>query len=105
MKILSEPKAMFNIATLLAHLPATGWAGFQMLNTTQFHSDFAELATDGTCHPINLLSTYWQSRVSAVIPGFVLNAVALLVSTFLSWKLVQVRFPPLFLEVTMDSYQ
>ncbi|KAF8559361.1 hypothetical protein OG21DRAFT_1480717 [Imleria badia] len=75
------------IASLLTHLVATGWAGFQIFNTTQFRSDFAAVATKGACHPINLLPTYWQSRSAAEIPSLLLNAVALLVSAFLSWGL------------------
>lgn len=81
---------MFSIASLLTHMVATGWAGFQIFNTAQFRSDFAEVTTKGACYPINLLPTYWQSRSAAEIPSLVLNAVALLVSAFLSWRLGKV---------------
>ncbi|KAF9229606.1 hypothetical protein BS17DRAFT_743880 [Gyrodon lividus] len=77
------------IASLLTHLVATGWAGFQIFNTAQFRGDFAEVTTNGACHPINLLPSYWQSRAAAEIPSLVLNAVALLVSAFLSWRLAK----------------
>ncbi|KIJ68694.1 hypothetical protein HYDPIDRAFT_24949 [Hydnomerulius pinastri MD-312] len=77
------------IASLLTHMVATGWAGFQVFNTAQFRSDFARLTTNGACHPINLLPSYWQSRAAAEIPSLVLNAVALLVSAFLSWRLAK----------------
>lgn len=90
MDLSSEPETVFSIASLLTHVVATVWAGFQMFNTAQFRGDFAELTTNGACHPINLLPTYWQSRPAAEIPSLVLNAVALLVSAFLSWRLAKV---------------
>lgn len=77
------------IATLLTHLLATGWAGYQIFNTAQFRGDFTRLSTNGACNPINLLPSYWQSRVGAEIASLVLNVVALLVSAFLSWKLAK----------------
>ncbi|KAG8220055.1 hypothetical protein J3R82DRAFT_1072 [Butyriboletus roseoflavus] len=77
------------IASLLTHLVATGWAGFQIYNSAQFRSDFAGMTTNGACHPINLLPNYWQSRSAAEIPSLVLNAVALLVYAVLSWKLAK----------------
>ncbi|KAF9243845.1 hypothetical protein BU15DRAFT_71961 [Melanogaster broomeanus] len=77
------------IAALLTHLVATGWAGFQIFNTAQFRGDFARVTTNGACHPINLLPSYWQSRAAAEIPSLVLNAVALLVSAYLSWRLAK----------------
>lgn len=81
---------MCSIASLLTHLVATGWAGFQVLNTAQFRRDFAKVTTKGACCPINLLPTYWQSRSAAEIPSLVLNAVAVLVSVLLSWRLGKV---------------
>lgn len=90
MDLPSESETDFRIASLLTHLVATGWAGFQIFNTAQFRGDFAELTTNGACHPIDLLPTYWQSRSAAEIPSLVLNAVALLVSAFLSWRLAKV---------------
>lgn len=77
------------IASLLTHMVATAWAGFQIFNTAQFRRDFAEVTTNGACHPINLLPSYWQSRAAAEIPSLVLNAVALLVSASLSWRLAK----------------
>ncbi|KIK99777.1 hypothetical protein PAXRUDRAFT_822394 [Paxillus rubicundulus Ve08.2h10] len=77
------------IASLLTHMVATAWAGFQVFNTAQFRRDFAEVTTNGACHPINLLPSYWQSRAAAEIPSLVLNAVALLVSASLSWRLAK----------------
>ncbi|KAG1787849.1 uncharacterized protein HD556DRAFT_1246142 [Suillus plorans] len=77
------------IATLLTHMLATGWAGYQIFNTAQFHGDFSRLSTNGACNPINLLPSYWKSRFVAEIASLVLNAVALLVSSFLSWRLAK----------------
>lgn len=75
------------IAALLTHMLATGWAGYQIFNTAQFHGDFSRLSTNGACNPINLLPSYWKSRFGAEIASLVLNIVALLVSSFLSWRL------------------
>ena len=69
---------------------ATGWAGYQIFNTAQFRGDFSRLITYGACNPINLLPSYWQTRVTAEIASLVLNVVALLVSAFLSWRLAKV---------------
>lgn len=77
------------IATLLTHMLATGWAGYQIFNTAQFHGDFSRLSTNGACNPINLLPSYWKSRFAAEIASLVLNVVALLVSSFLSWRLAK----------------
>ncbi|KAG1904800.1 uncharacterized protein F5891DRAFT_1012870 [Suillus fuscotomentosus] len=77
------------IATLLTHMLATGWAGYQIFNTAQFHGDFSRLSTNGACNPINLLPSYWKSRFVAEIASLVLNAIALLVSSFLSWRLAK----------------
>lgn len=79
-----------SIATLLTHMLATGWAGYQIFNTAQFHGDFSRLSTNGACNPINLLPSYWKSRFVAEIASLVLNAIALLVSSFLSWRLAKV---------------
>jgi len=75
------------IASLVTHLVVTGWAGFQIFNTTQFHRNFVEVTANGDCHPIDLLPTYWQSRSDAEMMSMVLNAAALLISAFLSWRL------------------
>lgn len=77
------------VATLLTHMLATGWAGYQIFNTAQFHSDFTRLSTNGACDPINLLPSYWNSRFAAETASLVLNVVALLVSSFLSWRLAK----------------
>jgi hypothetical protein len=77
------------MATVVTHLSATAWGGFQIYNTDAFHEDFKRLATDGACQ-VNLLPTYWASRARAEIPSLAFNVAALLVSCFLSFKLVKV---------------
>lgn len=76
------------IASLVTHMSATAWAGFQIWSTSAFHDDFRRIATNGACQ-INLLPTYWKDRANAEIPSLVLNTVALLVSAFLSWRLIK----------------
>ncbi|KAH7915129.1 hypothetical protein BJ138DRAFT_201706 [Hygrophoropsis aurantiaca] len=77
------------LASLLTHMVATGWAGFQIYNTAQFKNDFARLTINGACSPINLLPSYWHSRAAAELPSLVFNATALLTSAFLSWRLAK----------------
>ena len=80
----------FSIATVLTHLSSTAWGGFQIYNTNAFHKDFKRLTTDGACHHVNLLPSYWSSRARAEIPSLAINAAALLVSCFLSLRLIKV---------------
>jgi hypothetical protein len=78
------------IASLLTHMLATAWAGFQIVHTAGFKTDFSRLVTNGVCKPIDLLPHYWEQRRNAEIPSLALNAAALLTSAFLTWKLVKV---------------
>jgi len=75
-------------ASLLTHVLATAWGGFQIVNTSQFHSDFVRLTTNGACG-VNLLPTYWKDRGHAEIPSLALNAIALVVSAYLTWRLMK----------------
>jgi hypothetical protein len=84
--------AQYSIAALLTHLSATAWGVFQVVNTKAFHSDFKRLTTDGACH-VNLLPNYWTSRANAEIPSLAFNVAALLLSCFLSFKLVKASKP------------
>ena len=81
---------MFSAASLLTHIGATAWAAFQIVHTADFHRQFTRLTTEGACG-VNLLPTYWKERANAEIPGLALNAVALLISAFLSWRLIKVQ--------------
>ena len=82
------------LAALATHALATAWSGYQLVNTASFQSEFVRstiksgLCGDGT---VNLLPNYWAERRAAEITVLVINAVALLMSAALSWKLVKVR--------------
>ncbi|KAF9821816.1 hypothetical protein IEO21_00246 [Rhodonia placenta] len=76
------------VASLLTHVGATAWGGFQIYDTSQFHDDFTTLTTGGACG-VNLLPTYWQARANAEIPSLALNGAALLLSAVLSWRLIK----------------
>ncbi|KAH8997468.1 hypothetical protein EDB92DRAFT_2061794 [Lactarius akahatsu] len=76
------------IASTFTHLSATAWGAFQIYNTDMFHQDFKRLTTDGACK-INLLPSYWEARARAEIPSLAFSAAALLVSCYLSFKLVK----------------
>lgn len=78
------------IASLATHMIATAWAGFQIVHTAGFRKDFNRVITNGACH-VNLIPDYWDARAKAEIPSLVLNVVALLISSFLTWKLIRVR--------------
>jgi hypothetical protein len=80
------------IASLLTHVIATAWSGFQLSQTAAFHRDFTQYITNGACSGPNvpsLLPTYWEQRSNAEIPTLALNSAALLVSCVLTWKLVK----------------
>ena len=84
---VSYPRG-FSIATALSLMSATAWGAFQIYNTARFRHDFNRL-TNSACR-VNLLSSYWESRSKAEIPSLALSAAALLVSCFLSYKLIKV---------------
>jgi hypothetical protein len=77
-------------ASLLTHLMATGWAANQITATHSFRSEFNRVITNGACSGVSLLPNYWERRGTAEIVVTAINAVALIVSAFLSWKLVKV---------------
>jgi len=76
-------------ASLLTHLLATAWSGFQINHTASFKKDFQEVISSGACG-VNLLPSYWEGRANAEYATLALNVVALVVSGFLTWKLVKV---------------
>jgi len=76
-------------ASLLTHLVATAWAGFQISHTAMFRKEFRRLTVEGACAPVNLLPNYWGPRRLAELSGLVLNVVAVLISIFLTQKLVK----------------
>ncbi|EGO02711.1 hypothetical protein SERLA73DRAFT_47119, partial [Serpula lacrymans var. lacrymans S7.3] len=76
-------------ASLLTHMLATGWAGIQLYNTAEFHSEFERLTTNGACNPIDLIPNYWSARAAAEIPSLAFNAAGLVTSAVLSWRLAK----------------
>ncbi|KAF9015474.1 hypothetical protein BDQ17DRAFT_1295304 [Cyathus striatus] len=87
--------ALFNesiphiFASLLTHVMATAWAGFQISHTADFRANFNKVITNGACKGTNLLPHYWDARKNAEIPSFALNVFALVLSAILTWKLVK----------------
>ncbi|TFK57635.1 hypothetical protein OE88DRAFT_1651480 [Heliocybe sulcata] len=77
------------VASLLTHALATAWAAFAVSDTAVFHAQFNRLTAEGPCKQPSLLPAYWKARGDAEIPGLALNAAALLVSVFLSWRLIK----------------
>lgn len=84
-------------ASLLTHVLATGWSVFQILHTADFRSSFNKAVTFGTCKGVALLPTYWSTRARAEFPTLALNCLSLLVSAFLTWKLVKVSTPLIYI--------
>ncbi|KAF9023396.1 hypothetical protein BDZ89DRAFT_1069885 [Hymenopellis radicata] len=76
-------------ASLATHVLATGWSSYQILNTANFRSTFNHVITDGACDGVSLLPTYWDERAKAEYPTLALNILALLVSAFLTWRLIK----------------
>lgn len=85
------------LASLVTHLMATAWAGFQITHTANFRSDFGRVVTHGACNNISLLPHYWVARGKAEIPSLALNVIALFVSSFLTWKLIKVVSSEMFM--------
>jgi hypothetical protein len=81
-------------ASLLTHVMATGWGGYQLTNTAIFRNQFVILIDKGACAGVKsglpISSAYWEVRKAAEASSLALNALALLVSFFLSWKLFKV---------------
>ncbi|CAE6491429.1 unnamed protein product [Rhizoctonia solani] len=77
------------IAAFLTHLLTTGWATFRLTQSANFHSEFDRLTTHGACGGVNLLPSYWRTRVNIEIPILVLSGVVLLSSAYMSWKLLK----------------
>lgn len=83
------------IASLLTHVMATAWAAFQISHTANFRANFNRVITQGACGGATLLPNYWKQRAEAEIPSLALNGFSLVISAFLTWKLIKVRTPEL----------
>lgn len=77
-------------ASLATHIMATAWSVFQILSTAHFKSTFNRVITEGVCDGVSLLPRYWDERARAEYPTLALNILSLLVSTFLTWRLIKV---------------
>jgi hypothetical protein len=80
------------LAALATHVLATAWSGYQLVNTASFQSEFVRSTIkSGLCGggSVNLLPNYWVERRAAEVTVLVVNAVSLLLSAALSWRLVK----------------
>jgi hypothetical protein len=77
------------LASLVTHMMATSWAAFQITHTANFRSDFNRVITNGACDGTALLPHYWQDRGTAELTSMAFNILALLISSFLTWKLIK----------------
>jgi hypothetical protein len=78
------------IAAFITHVMMTAWTIFQVLETMSFHDGFLSITMHGACNGINLLPNYWEAREQIELVQVALNAIALIISALLSWKLVRV---------------
>jgi hypothetical protein len=80
------------LASLLTHVMATAWAAFQITHTANFRSSFERVITNGACAGASaFLPGFWQARARAEWPTLAMHILALILSCFLTWKLVKVR--------------
>ncbi|KAJ3509801.1 hypothetical protein NLJ89_g5026 [Agrocybe chaxingu] len=77
------------LASLVTHMMATAWTAFQITHTANFRSNFNRVITNGACRGVALLPNYWDARSKAEIPSLTFNVLSLLISCFLTWKLVK----------------
>ncbi|KAG6891388.1 hypothetical protein C0992_007611 [Termitomyces sp. T32_za158] len=75
------------LASLVTHMIATAWAAFQIAHTADFRSNFSRVITNGACSGASLLPSYWRDMNVAEWTSLAFNVLALLVSSFLTWKL------------------
>lgn len=79
------------IASLLTHVLATAWSGFQISQTADFQKSFGQYIVHGACDGVpSLLPNYWEGRARLEISTLALNVAALIISAILTWKLVKV---------------
>ncbi|KAL0072239.1 hypothetical protein AAF712_001164 [Marasmius tenuissimus] len=68
-----------------------GWSGFQIAHTAKFRANYNQVVTTGACAGKNLLPNYWGARSIVEYIALSFNIIALLVSIYLTWKLIKVR--------------
>jgi hypothetical protein len=77
------------IASLVTHIMATTWAAAQLNYTEAFRITFNRVITQGACGGVSFLPDFWKARSNAEIPILALNALGLLVSALLSFRLLK----------------
>lgn len=82
-------------SAFIVHIIALGWSSVQLYDTTYFKQEYTRLITgpEGACDGIDLISTYFQNRFTYQIGIEVINFVSLLMSAYLTWRLVSVSHP------------
>ncbi|KAG8834340.1 hypothetical protein FRC17_009108 [Serendipita sp. 399] len=78
------------MAATAMHLLSLVWSSYQVTAFSSFRADYSRIISsiNGACNGVDLLPTYFQSRMPYVIAVTVLDSVTLLVSAYLSWRLV-----------------
>lgn len=74
------------------HVLALIWSSSQIAATVNFRSEYRRLITSaaGACDGIDLLASFFKNRLGYVIAAFVLDFVTLLLSAYLTWRLITV---------------
>lgn len=88
--------ALFNqsfssvIAAAVMHLLALVLSSAQTLDMVAFKSDYVRLITSstGACSGFDMLATFFTTRLTYAIAMTVVNAVALIISGYLTWRLL-----------------
>ena len=87
---LANESIPYIIASFITHGMNTAWSAFQVVHTNGFRADYERIVDNGACRSVpSLLSSYWPLRRSFELPSLVLHILALLLSAFLTWKLVK----------------
>ncbi|EJU00913.1 hypothetical protein DACRYDRAFT_116797 [Dacryopinax primogenitus] len=77
------------IAVFVTHLFATGWTAYEVVQTAMFRASFLAITQNSACNGVNLLPNYWVARGAVEIPTLIINCLTLVVSAYLTWKLVK----------------
>ncbi|TEB39045.1 hypothetical protein FA13DRAFT_1725010 [Coprinellus micaceus] len=78
------------LASLLTHAMSTAWAAFQITHTANFRSSFSRVIANGACAGTPpILPRFWDARAMAEYPSLAMHILSLLISAFLTWKLVK----------------
>lgn len=78
------------IASCLTHLMSMVWSSIQIVHTRHFEEDFHRAVIYGACEGKSLIEGYWRPRHITEAVGLAFNAIALIISVWLSWRIVKV---------------